>query len=97
MHIANVSLKCQNCKDFMDRLLKQQIETLKSENSDLRALVQAYKKLQQLEIPRHPETPVLKEYQDTLCLITSLEDKLLTKKAEDTQNLANSISVRASK
>ena len=31
MKIANINIKCQNCKDFMDRLLKEQIESLKEQ------------------------------------------------------------------
>ena len=31
MKITNINTKCQNCKDFMDRLLKEQVESLKEE------------------------------------------------------------------
>ena len=30
MQVKNINTRCQNCKDYMDRLLKEQIENLKA-------------------------------------------------------------------
>ena len=35
MKITNINTKCQHCKDFMDRLLKEQVESLKEEKKVL--------------------------------------------------------------
>ena len=35
MKTVNIKPKCQNCKEFMDRLLKEQVESLKEENKVL--------------------------------------------------------------
>ena len=36
--IINSRPKCQNCKEFMDRLLKNQVEELKKENESLKEI-----------------------------------------------------------
>ena len=36
MQVKNIRNKCSDCKDFMDRLLKEQVVTLKKENEILR-------------------------------------------------------------
>lgn len=36
MNVFTTGTKCQNCKEFMDRLLKEQIESLKEENKVLK-------------------------------------------------------------
>lgn len=36
MKMFSIGSKCTNCKDFMDRLLKEEIEKLKLENKKLK-------------------------------------------------------------
>ena len=35
MNAVNIKSKCHNCKEFMDRILKEQVESLKEENKVL--------------------------------------------------------------
>ena len=43
MNVFTTGTKCQNCKEFMDRLLKEQVEKLKQENRALKDRWQKFK------------------------------------------------------
>lgn len=53
MNIINTRSKCQNCKDFMDKLLKEQIERLKKEKQYLQDENEQLKKcIVEMQLPR---------------------------------------------